>query len=92
LAKQAPQGAGDGPVLYAAKTTHRVNLLETSVKAGVPKRLRRLKWNEVVSRGDFVANEHRGFELWEGPSGFRANAFVKPIYRRHESRPTGVKK
>jgi hypothetical protein len=65
----------------ATKTTQRVNKPETSAKAGVAKRFRRLKWNELVSPGDFVADEHRGFEPWEGPSGFLANAFVKPIYQ-----------
>jgi hypothetical protein len=48
----------------------------------VPKRLRRLKWNERVNRGDFIEDGHRGFELWEGPSGFRADSFVKTIYRK----------
>ncbi len=44
--------------------------------------LRPLKWNEMVRRGDFVADGLQGFEPWEGPSGFRADAFVKTIYRR----------
>ena len=43
---------------------------------------RPLKWNEQVKRGDFVEDGHRGFELWEGPSGFRADTFVKTIYRK----------
>jgi len=55
-------------------------------------RLRRLKWNELVSRGDFVADERHGFEPWEGPSGFRADSFVKPIYRQDESHSTATKK
>ena len=63
-----------------------VNQPEASAKASVPKHFRRLKWNELVSLGDFVANEHRRFEPWEGPSGFRADAFVKTIYRRYKSR------
>ena len=50
-----------------------------------PKRFRRLKWDEMVSPGDFVTNGQRGFEPWEGPSGFRAGSFLKPIYRRDES-------
>jgi len=57
-----------------------------------PKRFRRLKWNELVNRGDFVTNERRGFEPWEGPSGFRADAFVKPIYRRDESQSSTTRK
>ena len=48
--------------------------------------LRPLKWNERVRFGDFVADGHKGFEPWEGPSGFRADAFVKQIYRRRGQR------
>ena len=81
----------EGPASCATKTLQRVTKPEASEIAGVPQRLRRLKWNEVVSCGDFVADEHRGFELWEGPGGFRANAFLKPIYRRHEIRSTTKK-
>lgn len=43
---------------------------------------RPLKWDEQVKRGDFVADGQQGFELWEGPSGFRADTFVKTIYRK----------
>ena len=50
--------------------------------AVVPKRLRRLKWNEFVRRGDFVEDDRHGFEPWEGPSGFRADSFIKTIYRK----------
>ena len=46
------------------------------------KDFRRLAWNELVVQGDFIANEKNGFEPWEGPGGFRADAFLKPIYRR----------
>jgi hypothetical protein len=65
--------------------------MKLTLKTGVPERLRRLKWNELVSRGDFVADEHQGFEPWEGPGGFRADSFVKPIYRRDESHPNATK-
>ena len=74
------------------QTTQPVNKPGAAAKAGAPKRFRRLKWNELVSPGDFVADEHRRFEPWEGPSGFRADAFVKPIYRQDESRSTATKK
>jgi len=60
--------------------------------AGFPERFRRLKWNEVVFRGDFVADERLGLEPWEGPGGFRADTFVKPIYRRNKSRLATAKK
>lgn len=59
---------------------------------GVRERFRRLKWNELVRQGDFVANGNRRLELWEGPGGFRADAFVKPIFRRRARRLTGTKK
>ena len=49
--------------------------------------LRTLKWNERVQRGDLVADGRHGFEPWEGPSGFRADTFIKTIYRRNNRRP-----
>jgi hypothetical protein len=58
----------------------------------VSERLRPLKWNERVCRGDFVADGKQGFEPWVGPSGFRADAFVKQIYRKLRRRPAGDKK
>jgi len=53
----------------------------------VPDHLRRLKWNELVKTGDFVENEQQEFEPWTGPSGFRADAFVKIIYRNRPHWP-----
>jgi len=58
----------------------------------VLKHLRPLKWNERVQRGDFVDDGRQGFAPWEGPSGFRADAFVKQIYRRLGHHPTEDKK
>ena len=52
-----------------------------------PISLRPLKWSERVRPGDFVEDGHQGFELWEGPLGFRADSFVKKIYRRIHRRP-----
>jgi hypothetical protein len=66
--------------------------MKLNLKALVPKRLRRLKWNERVSLGDFVRNEQRRFELWQGPGGFRADSFMKPIYRRDGSHSAAAKK
>jgi hypothetical protein len=48
----------------------------------VSERLRPLKWDELVRRGDFVEDGNQGFERWDGPGGFRADSFVKQIYRR----------
>ena len=54
--------------------------------------LRRLKRDERVQRGDFVQDENREFKLWEGLNGFRANAFVKHIYRLREPLAAKAKK
>jgi hypothetical protein len=62
------------------------------VSTVVAKSLRRLEWNELVRRGDFVEDGRQGFELWEGPSGFRADAFVKTIYRKLKERVAGALK
>jgi hypothetical protein len=88
ITKRSSEDLADCP----SKTEPRGKKPAASAKAGLPECFRRLKWNEVVSRGDFVMDEHRGFEPWEGPGGFRANAFLKPIYRRSESRLTAIKK
>jgi hypothetical protein len=58
--------------------------LIAKVKLNIPKRFRLLKPGEVVKPGDFVANDRQEFELWEGPTGFLADAFVKPIYRKEQ--------
>jgi hypothetical protein len=79
-------------VIGATKPTHQPGDPSAPARNGVLERFRRLKWDELVRHGDFVANEGRKLELWEGPNGFRADACVKPIYRRQEHRPTGAKK
>jgi hypothetical protein len=53
----------------------------------VPDNFRRLDQDEVVARGDFVKDEVLGLQPWEGPAGFRANAFLKPIYRARKKNP-----
>ena len=70
------------------------NALEAEVAASADgaKHFRRLKADELVSHGDFVADGRRGFEPWEGPGGFRADSFVKAIYRKLTQRPTRVRK
>jgi hypothetical protein len=69
-----------------------MNTPEPSANAGVPKNFRRLKSNELVTVGDFVGDGREGLEPWEGPNGFRADAFVKAIYRRDEGRSIAAKK
>jgi hypothetical protein len=72
--------------------TMNINLLTAdSMKADDSKNLRRVRWDEVVRQGDFVVGG-KGFEPWEGPSGFRADSFLKPIYRTRQSIPTGPDK
>ena len=65
---------------------------EVAGPTDVPKDFRRLKWDEVVSSGDFIANAQQGFDLWEGPSGFRASTFLNPIYRKQPTPPAGTKR
>jgi hypothetical protein len=59
-----------------------MNEIGFSVLPVLLEQLRLLKRNERVRRGDFVKDAHDRFELWEGPGGFRADTFVKQIYRR----------
>src|ERR1700738_4299901 len=65
-----------------AKPTQQTGEPEAPARASVPERFRRLKRNEVVWSGDFVADERLGFELWEAPDVFRAGSFARPIIRR----------
>lgn len=69
-----------------------MNKPETTGNPGVPGHFRRLKSNELVCAGDFVANEGKAFELWEGPNGFQADSFVKAIYRKKECHSATTKK
>ena len=62
------------------------NRPRAATKAGGVKLFRRLKPNEMVRAGDFVAGKRDSFEPWDGPAGFLADAFVMPIYRRNGSR------
>jgi len=61
--------------------------IETVVEAVVPKGFRRLKRDEVVAHGDYMVDERRGFQPWEGPGGFHARAFLRPVYRQKKSVP-----
>ena len=76
----------------AIKPTQRTGEPEALARASIPERFRRLNRNELVCRGDFVGDGHKGLEPWEGPGGFRADAFVKPIYRQLVRRQTEAKK
>ena len=69
-----------------------MNETASTAVAIVPNTFRPLKWNELVKRGDFVEDGRQGFEPWVGPAGFRADAFVKQIYRQLVRRPVGGRK
>src|SRR5258708_20217063 len=74
-----------------AKPMQRTGEPEAPARASVPERFRRLKRNEVVWSGDFVADERLWFELWEAPGVSRAGSFARPIYLKEETekfRPT----
>jgi hypothetical protein len=78
-----------------AKPTQRTGKPEAPARASVPERFRRLKWNEVVWSGDFVADERLGLQLWEEPGVFRPGSFARPFYRKEETerfRPTSTRK
>lgn len=64
----------------------KLNIL-SNVRTGtrLAKHFRRLKWHERVISGDFIVNENRAFEPWDGPLGFRADTFLKPVYRPKKS-------
>jgi len=64
-----------------------MNQTDSTTIADFPKRLRRLKWNGLVRRGDSVEDNPNGFEPWIGPAGFRADAFIKTIYRKLARQP-----
>ena len=42
---------------------------------------RRLKSREQVWIGDYIKSASGGYEPWNGPGGFRADSFAKPVYR-----------
>jgi hypothetical protein len=73
-------------------SNHTIADVKIVASADVAKQFRRLKAEELVSHGDFVVNETKKFEPWVGPTGFRADAFIKPIYRKLSRTLTRAKK
>jgi hypothetical protein len=43
---------------------------------------RRLRANELVWSSDYVLDARLGLRLWDGPGGFQARTFTKPVYRK----------
>jgi hypothetical protein len=74
--------------LFADNRYNRINgrnimkLKLKSPKERIAEQFRKLEWNELVGRGDFIEDGENGFKPWEGPTGFRADAFVTSIYRQ----------
>ena len=62
-----------------------------SASGVTPKSWRLLKPSEFVRRGDFMVNDAAGVELLEGSAGFRADSFVKQIYRQLGRAPEAKK-
>ena len=49
---------------------------------GIPEvRFRRLKSNERVMLGDYLKDGDSSYLPWDGPGSFRADSFVKKVYR-----------
>ena len=44
-------------------------------------RFRRLKSDERVMHGDYLKDGDSHYRPWEGPGRFRADSFVKKVYR-----------
>ena len=45
-------------------------------------RFRRVRSHELVIPGDYIKDGEDRYEPWEGPRGFRAASFCKPVYRQ----------
>jgi hypothetical protein len=52
-----------------------------SLDGNPPAGFRRLESSERVIFGDYVESADASFQLWEGPTGFRADSFLKQVYR-----------
>ena len=87
----APIIKGALPIHCTSQFAPLARPVEAAAPVVIPRDFRRLKFNEVVSRGDYVLNQTRGLEPWEGPTGFRAGSFIKLIYRRIRGRPMAIK-
>ncbi len=87
LKVQVPPGNGERRSPGGTVPTDRANQPAFAAKPDEVKRFRRLNSNELVVRGDFVADGRQKLQLWEGLTGFRADSFVSPIYRQLENRP-----
>jgi len=53
----------------------------TAVVADERSDFRRLRANELVWSSDYLLDGRLGLQLWDGPGGFQARTFTKPVYR-----------
>ena len=74
--------------LDSCETKGAASHFDTSASTEAPNHFRLVKSKEIVVAGDFILNKNHEFELWEGPSGFRADSFVMPVYRQEKLRST----
>ena len=54
-------------------------LMSLDSQSGV--RFRRVRPDELVNPGDYIKDDEDRYEPWDGPRGFRAASFCKPVYR-----------
>jgi hypothetical protein len=55
--------------------------LVTNLESLPQVRFRRVRSDELVIPGDYIKDGEDRYEPWEGPRGFRAASFCKPVYR-----------
>jgi hypothetical protein len=66
------------------KSTRPGHELGAPSNVNTPRSFRQLNGSELVRRGDFVMDDVQVLQPWDGPNGFRADAYVKPVYRSEE--------
>ena len=62
--------------------------LVTSLESRPEVRFRRVRSNELVIPGDYIQDGEHAYQPWEGPRGFRAASFRKPVFRPEEKAHT----
>jgi hypothetical protein len=55
--------------------------LVTSLESHPEVQFRRVRSNELVIPGDFIKDGEQAYQPWDGPRGFRAASFHKPVFR-----------
>ena len=55
---------------------------KTAIAASGRANFRRLRANELVWSSDYLMDTQLGMQLWDGPGGFQAGTFTKPVYRK----------